>query len=206
MAHAITIQLPHRKRGEDRLALEEAILTRLARILGQAIAQAPTATLAAAASAPTDLSAASAFLAEMAPAIATEQDDPLASALLRGVQLKEELLQAAGGTSSAQEVAQLLGVTRQAIDKRRRTGALLAVDSASGDWRYPLAQFQADGRPLEGLERVLRAFTVSSPWMQLDILTAIDPELGDRSAFEALRAGEIEDVVRLVSAFGEHGA
>jgi hypothetical protein len=206
MPHPITIQLPKHPGGQDRLALEEAALTRLARVLGEAVVQAPTSMLAVTASATTDLSAATAFLAKMIPALAMEQDYPLASALLRGAHVKEELIQASGGAASAEEVAQLLGITRQAVDKRRRAGTLLAVESPSGDWRYPRAQFQQDGKPIAHLERVLRAFTVADPWMQLDALTAIDPALGNRSAFDALKAGEVDTVIRIVQAFGEHGS
>jgi hypothetical protein len=68
-----------------------------------------------------------------------------------------------------------------------------------------VAQFTPEGEPVRGLELVLRAFRVDAPWMQLDALLAQDPALGGRTAFEALRAGEIDAVVQSVSAFGEQG-
>lgn len=202
---SIAAFLPQHKGGEDRKALELAVFARLARLVGEAVARAPSEALAESASAASDLGAMAEFLVEMAPSLTAAGWDPLAAALLRGSVAKRELLDAAGGTLGAEDVAKTLGISRQAVDKRRRVKSLLAVPSASRDWLYPLAQFTPAGEPVHGLERVLRAFRIESPWMQLDALLAHDPSLGGRTAFEALRAGEVDAVIRAVSAFGEQG-
>ena len=41
---------------------------------------------------------------------------------------------------SAEGAGQLLHISRQAVDKRRRSGALLAIRQG-GDWLYPRTQF-----------------------------------------------------------------
>jgi hypothetical protein len=197
--------LPSHKGGEERRALERAVFARLARLVGEAVSRAPSETLAESASSLTDLGAMAEFLIEVAPALTGAAVNPLGEALLRGGLVKKELIDAAGGAVGAPDIAAALGITRQAVDKRRRARSLLAVPSASRDWLYPMAQFGPDAEPLPGLERVLRAFRVEAPWMQLDALLAPDPALGGRTAFEALRDGDVDAVVEVVGNFGEQG-
>ena len=66
--------------------------------------------------------------------------DPLAPMLARNVEHRQKLLQLAGGALSAEEAGRTLGITRQAVDKRRRARTLLAVREGS-DWRDPACQF-----------------------------------------------------------------
>ena len=56
--------------------------------------------------------------------------EPLAPSLARGVAHREQTLQLAGGAISAQEAGRLLGISRQAVDKRRKSGTLLACGRA----------------------------------------------------------------------------
>ena len=51
--------------------------------------------------------------------------DPLAAARLKGVQVKRDLLYGDGQPFNSEEVAKLLHITRQAVDKRRSKGQLL---------------------------------------------------------------------------------
>src|SRR5687767_9227777 len=83
-------------------------------------------------------------------------DPRVLEALQRGRAAKTRLLAAEGGCLSAGGMAELLGISRQAVDKRRAAGQLLAVrDREGADWLYPLWQLQG-GALLPGLERVLR--------------------------------------------------
>jgi biotin operon repressor len=127
-----------------------------------------------------------------------------AAALLRGAQVQRELLQQAGGGLSASQVGDLLGISRAAVDKRRRQGSLLGLKLPSGDFVYPAAQFVKND-VVRGLSDVLSAFHVEDPWMQLDALLARDEALGGRTAFEALAQGDVERVKLAVSSFGEQG-
>jgi hypothetical protein len=102
----------------------------------------------------------------------------------------------AGGTLSADEVGQILGITRQAVDKRRRAGTLLTVQEGSA-WRYPACQF-ADGKVIAGIPEVVRGFSSASPWVKLDFLLTPDTVLAGRTPLEALKAGDRDEVVRLV--------
>jgi len=127
-----------------------------------------------------------------------------AEALLHGAQVQRDLLREAGGTLSASDVGNLLGIGRAAVDKRRRQGALLGLRLPSGDVVYPVAQF-AKSDVLPGLPDVLGAFRLQDTWMQLDVLLANDQALGGRTAFEALADGDVDQVRAVVSSVGEQG-
>ncbi len=99
----------------------------------------------------------------------------MASLIARSVGHKADLITRVGGALSVQQVAQLLGISRQAVDKRRRERTLLAVLRGS-DFHYPVAQF-TDGEVVPGLREVLAAIGPEGPWGTLDFLTAADDEL-----------------------------
>jgi len=50
--------------------------------------------------------------------------EPLAPAFIRGIEAKRRLIEENGGTLTAEHVAQHLGITRQAVEKRRRAANL----------------------------------------------------------------------------------
>jgi hypothetical protein len=124
--------------------------------------------------------------------------DPLAPALARSVEHRQRLLGLAGGAASAGEAGQALGISRQAVDKRRKAGTLLAIREA-GDWRYPLCQF-TNGDVVPGIADVVRGFATEGPWSALDFLLAADATLGGQSPLQALLAGDRQGVQRLIRA------
>lgn len=114
--------------------------------------------------------------------------DPLADALARGAAERERLAAEAGLLSAEQIGRALGGISRQAVDKRRRANQLLGVRVA-GDWRYPAGQIGLDGEVLPGLPAVLAAMADAGPWATLAFLLAEDAALGGLSPIEALRRG-----------------
>jgi hypothetical protein len=131
--------------------------------------------------------------------------DPLAAARLRGLQVRERLLAAEGGALTAEEAGAILGVTRQAIDNRRKRGSLLAVQLGRRGYRYPAWQFTSDGM-LPGLDRTLKALADSSPWIQLAFLLNDNAWLDDRRPLDALRQGEVDATVAAARQYGEQSA
>jgi hypothetical protein len=105
-----------------------------------------------------------------------------------------------------QQVAELLGITRQAVDKRRREGKLIAVPIGS-DFRYPVAQF-TDGEVVSGLRDVLAAVGLQGPWGTLDFLITPDVELEGETPLGWLKRhpDQLEPVLRLARGQGDHGA
>ncbi len=131
--------------------------------------------------------------------------DPLAPARLRGLQVRERLLASEGGTLTAEEAAQILGVSRQAIDNRRKRGGLLAVQLGRRGYRYPAWQFSADG-VLPGLRETLKALADYSPWIQLAFLRNDNGWLDGRRPLDALRAGDVGAVLNAARQYGEQSA
>jgi hypothetical protein len=136
---------------------------------------------------------------------ALRREDPLAPARLRGIRMREELLRAEGGAVGAPGMAALLGISRQAVDKRRKLGKLLAVAAGARRWLYPAWQV-ADGRSLGGLEETLAALREWSPWARLGFFLGENLRLGGERPLDALRRGEAERVLRAARAFGDPGA
>lgn len=130
------------------------------------------------------------------------EDEPLAGARLRGARMQRDLLRAADGLSS-REFATALGVTPQAVNKGRRTGAYVGVPLGE-QFLYPYIQVH-NGQIVRGLKETLAALHVESPWSKLAFLMGEDTALGARP-IDALKAGRIEEVVSAARRYGEHGS
>jgi hypothetical protein len=140
--------------------------------------------------APTDFGAVARALRDSSSFSAALALDPLADALARGAAEREDLAAKAGGLLSAEEAGRALGgISRQAVDKRRRGHRLLGVRIAN-DWRYPAAQFEAGGEVVPGLTDILTELAELGPWAVLDFLLAEDAALDGASPLGALRSGD----------------
>src|SRR6266852_1576357 len=158
-----------RRHSADRArqALAQAFLKRSVKMLERVSSSASSEALKSALSAPTDVGGVASLLSHLAPlGVDLSAVDPFVEAMARGAAVKQELLTSAGGGLTSSQVASALGMTRQAVDKRRCRRALLAVPNGSGEYIYPACQFTEQG-VIPGLEDVLRAFQVRSPWTQL---------------------------------------
>jgi hypothetical protein len=133
------------------------------------------------------------------------RDDPLAPARVRGLHAKEQLLEAEGGTLTVDAVARLLGITRQAVDKRRRAGRLLALSMGRRGYAYPAWQFGPEG-VLPGLEEVMAEFQVCGAWTKAGFFLGGNLYLDGESPLAELRRGNVAAVRRAASMYGEHGA
>jgi hypothetical protein len=112
-------------------------------------------------------------------------------ALTRGLAAKEALRERAGGFVPTAWVSEHLKISRQAVDKRRKAGKLLAVQAADGTFAYPLCQFTDEG-VVPGLEDALAALQVESPWERLSALVNPAPALGGRSVLDVLGTARSE--------------
>ena len=172
--------------------LREAFQRRATEAIARATRVATPAALAEALSAPTDAGAVARLLSATVGQVDEEMTgtlDPLAAAIARGTEIKQRLVKEAGGLLTASQMGALLGgISRQAVDKRRRAGQLLAV-RVGNDWRYPAIQVDRDGTVPEGLAMVLRYMTDSGPWSILDFLMTSDSVLEGLTPLEALRRG-----------------
>ncbi|HXB73954.1 MAG TPA: hypothetical protein VNY05_37290 [Candidatus Acidoferrales bacterium] len=189
-----------------RLALAQTFLKRSVKMLERVSSRASFDTLKGALASPTDVGGVASMLSDLAAlGVHVSSVDPFVEAMARGAAVKQELLVSAGGGLTSSQVASALGLTRQAVDKRRSRGALLAVPNGSGDYVYPACQFTPDGL-IPDLPEVLRAFQIRSPWTQLSALLAATPALGGKTILQAMKSGEVLKAIGVAAAFGEQGA
>ena len=189
-----------------RQALAQAFLKRSVKMLERVSSSASSEALKSALSSPTDVGGVASLLSDLAPlGVDLSAVDPFLEAMARGAAIKQELLTSGGGGLSSSQVSSALGITRQAVDKRRSRRALLAVPNGSGDYVYPACQFTSDG-VITGLEEVLRSFQIQSPWTLLSVLLASAPGLGGKTILETLKSGAIERATAIAASFGEQAA
>lgn len=135
------------------------------------------------------------------------EHDALAAARARGLKRQFELLAEEGGALGAQEVADLLGISRQAVDLRRVNGKLLAIDLGTRKNLYPRWQLTDEGI-LTGLEEALAVLREGkhSPWACLRFFLASNLRLDGERPLDRLRRGESAPVLRAAKVFDTHGS
>ncbi|MBA3258154.1 MAG: hypothetical protein H0T68_01655 [Gemmatimonadales bacterium] len=182
----------------ERRELFLAALDRVLRSVAAALQAAGPDQLGKVVSQPTDALATVTMLA------ARDEDNPLAAALAEGLLVRDRILADAGGGLTTAQVATMLHLTPQAVTKARAARRLLAVEFSERKVRYPAAQFRK-GKPLPGLDRVLRASRLDDSWMELEHMTTAHPGLGGLSILQALAAGRIVPAVEVMAGVGEAG-
>jgi hypothetical protein len=115
------------------------------------------------------------------------------------------MLEAAGGALTSGQVAEVLGISRQAVDKRRAANQLLALTQGRRGYSYPSFQFD-DGKTIAGLEEVLGQLRELDPWMQLVFFTTPHERLGGQTPLEMLKEGLLDEVKAVARGYGEQGA
>lgn len=159
--------------------------------------------LAEAVQAPTDYSVLLSALNTEEALASIRSHDPLAGARLRGLDAKRKLVEAEGGALSTAQIAKALHITRQAVDKRRKERKLLGVELGKKGFRYPARQIG-----LPHLEEVLESLGDRDSWEQIAFFLNPSALLEDRAPLQVVQEGErdIDDVLRVASAYGEQGA
>lgn len=187
--------------------LIDAFVRRTSRALARIAEHMPRERLVEAVGAATDTDAlfrslqdAAAIGAEIVP----DEPDPLTAALLRGSQMKRDLLKAEGGVLSGPQIAAHLGISPQGIGKKRERNQVFWLKVGEG-FVFPAFQVGETGL-LPGIREVLAAFQVDDPWMRVHFMVTGDQRLGGRRPIDLLREGRVEEVIRAAAAYGEHGA
>jgi hypothetical protein len=132
-------------------------------------------------------------------------DDPLRDARVRGLHLREQVLKAEGGTWSAEEVGQHLGISRQGVERRRREDRLLALPVGGRAYRYPRWQFDSEG-VLPGFPEILAAFALPGAWTRAAFFLGTNDLLGGRRPLDVLRQGQVGEVMAAAATYGEQVA
>src|SRR3984893_1293002 len=98
--------------------------------------------------------------------VKTDAQKAKAILLARGAIARKKLEDAEGGAISAEEVAQLLGLSRQGVDYLRKTKRMVAWRLSGGKWHYPVWQFH-DGRVRPGISECLKELSSDDPWSRM---------------------------------------
>lgn len=196
LAHFCEVIIARRERAPFAARAVEA--------LAEAAEQASEETLKEVSGAPSNYAVLSQLLDQPEVLAALRERDPLAPARLRGLRAKERLLAEEGGSLTAAEMASALGLTRQAIDNRRRKGRLIGLDVGRRGYLYPAWQVGPDG-VLGGLADVLTIMGAHDPWTHMIFLLSKSYWLDGETPLTVLRCGQVERVVAAARHYGEQG-
>jgi hypothetical protein len=137
-------------------------------------------------------------------AAAVRDQDPLAMARLRGIEAKRRMLTEDGGLLSAEKAGEILTISRQAVEKRRKAGRLIGVSLGRRGFGYPAWQFSERGT-LPGLEAVLEVLKPNDAWTKLVFLISENAATGGKTPLDVLRSGNVKKVLASARMYGEQG-
>lgn len=185
-----------------------ALLVRLRRAVGGAVAGLSEPQVAQALTSATDIEALLAVMSDPAayqPVEPPRPDARLAAARLRGNAAAAAILDGSDMVG-ADDLAKAIGQTRQSVDKQRKLKRLLAIQRDARSFRFPLWQVH-DGRVVAGLDRVLQVLDTrgAGPWEAYRFFTMRSPRLADRTPIQALKRGQVDQVLALAADYGEQG-
>jgi hypothetical protein len=137
-----------------------------------------------------------------------QASDPLANAFLRGIEARATLIKAHGGVLTTEEVARFLGVTEQAVTKRRHSRQLLGLTFRKRGYVYPVWQFsdKADTGVIPGLQTILMELAEHDEWTQNAFFITPNTRLEEAPPLQYLREGKLDEVLEAAREFGHHGA
>jgi hypothetical protein len=118
---------------------------------------------------------------------------------------KEQLLVAEGGCYQSDQVAELLNISENELQKLRETDQLIGLPLKNGSFVYPKWQF-TENAILPGLKEVLAQFPYKSPWGKAAFMLDTWCSNGLGTPLAGLQAGKLLEVLALVNCIGEQGA
>lgn len=95
-----------------------------------------------------------------------------------------------------------IGLSRQGVDERRKRGELLWLKQAKRKVWYPLSQLDANGRVIDGVADLLKAFD-GDGWSAHEFLLSPQVGLDGLTGREALLAGRKDEVLTVVRGIRE---
>lgn len=132
-------------------------------------------------------------------------DNRLANAIARGITARQKLIEAEGGSLSAEEAAQELGISKAAMLKRYQKGHIIAWrEERQNAVRFPVWQF-SDHKVLDGLEEVLKLLNGGSrldDFGRMLFFLSNMGFLGGKRPLDCLRAGELNKVLQAAEGYG----
>jgi hypothetical protein len=135
------------------------------------------------------------------------RQDKIALALARGLEARQQIAEAEGGSLSSDEVARVLGISKTAVLKRLEAGRLLAWrEERLQAARFPSWQFDKHGQVLAGFEAVLQILNRDErldAWAKVLFFLQTRSSLGDKRPLDLVREGRLEEVRLAAEAYVE---
>ena len=125
-------------------------------------------------------------------------DQALVAAEGRGKTLNRSILMERD-MLTAEKVADLIGISRQAVNKRRLAGQVLGLRGGTKTYKYPAWQVLPNGAVIEGLADLLLRFE-GDAWATYRMLVEPYPDGSGAPVYEKLRQGAVVDVFAHVDA------
>jgi hypothetical protein len=131
----------------------------------------------------------------------------LARATLRGIETRQQLAEAEGGSLSSEDASRLLGISKTAVLKRLNAGRLLAWrEERLQAARFPRWQFDEHGQVLAGLEEVLAILNRDErldAWGKILFFLQAKRDLAGRRPLDLLRELRLREVCVAANAYAE---
>ncbi len=135
------------------------------------------------------------------------RQDKFELAMARGMETRQKLTEAEGGSLSSEETARLLRISKTAVLKRLEAGRLLAWrEERLQAARFPRWQFSGHGQVLPGLTEVLECLNHDQgldAWGKILFFLQTKTSLHDQRPLDLLREGKVQDVCRAAQAYAE---
>lgn len=125
--------------------------------------------------------------------------------LARGALARKRLEEAEGGAISAEEVAGLLGLSRQGVDYLRKAKRIVAWRLTTGKWHYPVWQFH-DGRAQPGISECLKELPSDDPWSQMIFFLSPRESLSGQRPLDLIVSGDVPNAIAAARRHQRHGA
>jgi hypothetical protein len=125
--------------------------------------------------------------------------------LARGALARKRLEQAEGEAISAEQVADLLGLSRQGVDYLRKRKRIVAWRLGSGKWHYPVWQFH-DGRVRPGISECLKELSSDDPWSRMIFFLSPRESLSGRRPLDLVVSGDVSGAIAAARRHQRHGA
>jgi len=134
-----------------------------------------------------------------------EADNRLVKARARGITVRRKLMEADGGSLSAEAAARELGISQAAILKLYHRGQIIAWDDGrTSAARFPVWQFK-DRELLDGLEETLKILSAGCrlhDFRRILFFLSNRGFLGGKRPLDCLRAGEVSKVLQATEGYG----
>jgi hypothetical protein len=132
-------------------------------------------------------------------------DNRLVNAMARGLTARRKLMEAEGGSLSAEEASRELGISKAALLKRYHKGQIMAWrEERQNAARFPVWQFK-DHKVLDGLKEVLRILNAGrrlDDFGRMLFFLSNMGFLGKKRPVDCLRAGEVNKVLQAAQGYG----